>query len=43
MRLLLGEQANGNLNPQVLADHVTAMMLAALGVRPDVDAEECVQ
>jgi hypothetical protein len=43
MRLLLGEQAYGNLSPQVLADHVTVMMLAALRLRPHAGAEECVR
>jgi TetR/AcrR family transcriptional regulator, regulator of cefoperazone and chloramphenicol sensitivity len=43
MRLLLGEQAFGTLSRQVLADHVTAMMLAALGVRSDMTAEEFVR
>ncbi|HEY1785105.1 MAG TPA: CerR family C-terminal domain-containing protein [Pirellulales bacterium] len=43
MRLLLGDQAYGNLTPAVLADHVTAMMLAALSIRPQVRDEECVQ
>jgi TetR/AcrR family transcriptional regulator, regulator of cefoperazone and chloramphenicol sensitivity len=43
MRLLLGEQAYGTLSPSVLADHVTAMMLAAMGVRGDVRAEELVR
>jgi TetR/AcrR family transcriptional regulator, regulator of cefoperazone and chloramphenicol sensitivity len=43
MRLLLGEPSYAALNKQVLADHVTAMMLAALGVRPAIGAEECVQ
>jgi hypothetical protein len=42
MRLLLGEQAYGALSPQVLADHVTALMLAAIGARPHVGTEECV-
>ena len=43
MRLLLGEATYATLSPKVLAEHVTAMMLAALGVRPAVDDEECVR
>ncbi|HTU25718.1 MAG TPA: CerR family C-terminal domain-containing protein [Pirellulales bacterium] len=43
MRLLLGDKAYGTLNPQALAEHVTSMMLAALGVCPDVGSEEFVR
>jgi AcrR family transcriptional regulator len=43
MRLLIGEPAYATMTPQVLAEHVTATMLTALGVRPAVGAEECVR
>jgi TetR/AcrR family transcriptional regulator, regulator of cefoperazone and chloramphenicol sensitivity len=44
MRLLLGEQPYAALNQQVLAEHVTTMMLSSLGVRPAIGAtEECIR
>lgn len=42
MRLLMGDAAYGTMTPQVLADHVAAMMLAALGARAAMGDEECV-
>lgn len=43
MRLLLGDDTFNALNRQVLAEHVTQVMLAAIGVRPPFGAEECVR
>ena len=43
MRLLMGEPSYATMTPQVLAEHVTTTMLAALGVRPAVGAEEYVR